>query len=174
MLSKIAIFLTLALFPMSTNAQLIGLENKKTDTNTIFLSRDDVKQKEIKQSAKNVKVPSADNSVSEEDETLLGEELPPPSTVTPSEIAELETSSKKKIRLNIKKQNKKDRERFVSSMTWSEKNLKIQELMKNGKSYGEAKKEVDESVKRPQIDVKKDSELEKYIYKKGNFITNAK
>ena len=106
MLSKIAIFLTLALFPMSTNAQLIGLENKKTDTNTIFLSRDDVKQKEIKQSAKNVKVPSADNSVSEEDEALLGEELPPPSTVTPSEIAELETSSKKKIRLNIKKQNK--------------------------------------------------------------------
>ena len=74
----------------------------------------------------------------------------------------------------MKKQNKKDRERFVDSMTWSEKNLKIQELMKNGKSYSEAKKEVEALIQKPQIDVKKDSELEKYIYQKGKFRINAK
>ena len=170
MLSKIAIFLTIVLFPVCTSAQLTGLENKPDGDNTVYLSKEDAKQ-----ITENTKAVSTDSNISEEDgEEVLEEDLPPPTTITPSEIAEIELESKKQIRLNIKKQNKKDRERFVDSMTWSEKNLKIQELMKNGKSYSEAKKEVEALIQKPQIDVKKDSELEKYIYQKGKFRINAK
>ena len=107
-------------------------------------------------------------------EVLEEETPPPPTTITPEEIVALETDSKKSIRRGLKKQDRKDRENFIGVMNWQEKTMKVRELMLEGKSYKEAVKIAEEEVEIPLINVKKDEDMEKYIYEKGKFITNEK
>ena len=107
-------------------------------------------------------------------EVLEEETPPPPTTITPEEIVAFETDSKKSIRRGLKKQDRKDRENFIGVMNWQEKTMKVRELMLEGKSYKEAVKIAEEEVEIPLINVKKDEDMEKYIYEKGKFITNEK
>lgn len=164
MLKKIAIFLIVVMFPVFSNAQLINFSKKSPPkVSKVLVEDDSAKQDKSLQ-------PQEEQELSEEDKQ---EEPPPPTTVTPSQRAEIETNSKKRIRIGVKAQNLKYRKNLINAMTWSEKNMKIRELMKQGKSYKEAQKEVNELIKTPDIDLNKNKEIEKYIYKKGQFITDG-
>ena len=166
MLKKLAIFLTVLIFPIVVNAQNVGYKKEHQRTYELMAQKVGLIQSVDQQNLKDAKDVAKDGGEKVDDVP------PPPTTITPTEIAEYETDSKKLIRLNVKRQDKKERENFLRTMTWTEKNLKIRELMKNGKSYKDAKKEVENLVKVPQINVKEDSEVEKYIYDKGKFMTN--
>ena len=170
-MKNITLILVFVVLPVFAKAQLVSLDGVTQKSETVSVQKEDAKKTDTNtQVSENT---SADE-VQAADVENVEDVPPPPTTITPAEIAELEIASKKVIRLNVKKQNKKEREQFINAMTWGEKNLKMRELMKNGMSYNEAKKEVEKLVKAPQIDVKKDSEVEGYIYEKGNFLTNGK
>ena len=80
--------------------------------------------------------------------------------------------AKKNIRKNLAKQDVKEREISLGVMNWAEKEIKIRELMAGGISYQDAKKTVDETIDVPKMNIKKDKDIEKYLYKKGAFIAD--
>jgi polyhydroxyalkanoate synthesis regulator phasin len=63
---------------------------------------------------------------------------------------------------------------MVDIFTWQERNTKIKELIKEGKTYSEAKKIADEMIKKPQINAKNNKDMEKYMYEKNGLISNKK
>ena len=154
MIKYLLLSLLLVFVPSYSNAQIITAE-KNTQQKTA-LNKD-----------------ATLGVVSEEE--LLEEELPPPPTkVSVEEIVALETDSKKMLRKSVRKQEIKDREGLVGSMKWSEQMVRMKDLMSDGMSYADAKKQVEEEIKKPNINVKKDEEFEKYLHEKGKFISNDK
>ena len=131
---------------------------------------DDIKDTENKAVEANA---VSEGAVLPEGEALTEEETPPPpANVTVEERIEIETESKKNIRKTIKKQDTKEREISLGIMNWAEKEIKIRELMAGGMSYKDAKKNAEETVMLPKMNVKKDKDVEKYLYKKGAFIAD--
>jgi hypothetical protein len=158
------------IIPMASNAQLINIEKKQPAQRLMF---GNVTQ----QDAQKQKTQENTDTIDDEEkkvEEQLDEQLPPPTTITPEEIIEFETESKKNIRRKIKNKDEENRAQLIGVMNWSEKKLKIQELMVGGMSYEDAKKVADESLKLPKINIKNGKEIEKYIYEKGKFISNEK
>ena len=154
MLKKIIVLLITIIIPGHLSAQVIVSLNSQSDIKEEILEQEDIKIEDA----------TLDNAVEE------GVQV----SISPEEIIELETKSKKAIRRNIKNRDAKERENIIGVLTWQEKSLKIRELMREGKSYSEAKKIVEDTIKPPAINVKNDSEMEQYMYKKGNFISNGK
>ena len=177
MLKKI-VFLLLGgvIIPTFSNAQMIDVGAKQHNP-TVLLSKKDLNKTEVQNNTVSNKAVEA-NAVSEgavlpEGEALTEEETPPPpANVTVEERIEIETESKKNIRKTIKKQDTKEREISLGIMNWAEKEIKIRELMAGGMSYKDAKKNVEETVMLPKMNVKKDKDVEKYLYKKGAFIAD--
>ena len=154
MLKKIIISLITIIIPGHLSAQVIDSLNGQADIKEVILEQEDIKIEDA----------TLDDAVEE------GVQV----SISPEEIIELETKSKKAIRRNIKNRDVRERENIIGVLTWQEKSLKIRELMREGKSYSEAKKIVEDTIKAPAINVKNDSEMEQYMYKKGNFISNGK
>lgn len=169
MLKKLVFFmLAVVIIPTLSDAQVVNV-GKKQLKSSAYLSEKEMLKEEVKENVtpKNV---TEENALTEGEEVV--EEAPPPANVTAEERIEIETESKKNIRKNLKKQDTKEREISLGLMNWAEKELKMRELMAGGMSYKDAKKTVEESVKVPKINVKKDKDIEKYIYKKGAFIAD--
>lgn len=170
MLKKLVFFiLAVAIIPALSNAQVVNV-GKKQLKSSAYLSEKEMVKEEVK--VKETPKDNAEENYLTEDEDAVEEYTPPPANVTTEERIEIETESKKNIRSNLKKQDTKEREISLGLMNWAEKELKMRELMAGGMSYKDAKKAVDKSVKLPKINVKKDKDIEKYIYKKGAFIAD--
>ena len=170
MLKKLVFFiLAVAIIPALSNAQVVNV-GKKQLKSSAYLSEKEMVKEEVK--VKETPKDNAEENSLTEDEDAVEEYTPPPANVTTEERIEIETESKKNIRSNLKKQDTKEREISLGLMNWAEKELKMRELMAGGMSYKDAKKAVDKSVKLPKINVKKDKDIEKYIYKKGAFIAD--
>ncbi len=170
MLKKLVFFmLAVVIIPTLSDAQVVNV-GKKQLKSSAYLSEKEMLKEEVKENVtpKNV---TEENALTEGEEAVE-EEAPPPANVTAEERIEIETESKKNIRKNLKKQDTKEREISLGLMNWAEKELKMRELMAGGMSYKDAKNTVEESVKVPKINVKKDKDIEKYIYKKGAFIAD--
>ena len=168
MLKKFIFSLIAVVLPLTANAQVVNAAKQQTARGVML---QDTKQPKVA-----VQVAPADEATEGfVDEEALEEDLPPPpTTITPEEIIEYETESKKTIRRKIKKQNQQDRENFITTMTWTEKAQKLRELMTSGMSYEDAKKTLKETFEEPEINVKKDEDMEQYIYEKGEFMSNEK
>lgn len=163
--------------PAISDAQVVNVGKRQTNVGVVFSKKDlppNSKQQKINTDKKTVAelIKEDDKKVISAEKNLEDEVPPPPVAVTPEEIAELEIESKKSIRRSIKNKDDKDRQQLLGVMNWAEKNMKMQELIAKGMSYKEAKKIVEKTVKLPKMNIKKDKDIEKYIYKKGGFITN--
>lgn len=164
MIKKLVLILIIILLPAVVRAQVMNVNKQQNNQKNVELSLQNNKTSgEQKSSEKNTDM--VEKSL---------EEAPMPTVVTATEIIELETESKKSIKRKIKKQNTKERENFIDTINWGERTLKIRELMRKGKSYKEAVSIADEEFKTSDVNVKKDEDMERYIYKKGNFISNEK
>ena len=169
MLKKIIFLFVVIILPGQLSAQIIDSSKAQANTKDMVLEQKDGETVDV----------AVDNTVAKEsavDEALVDEEADNgiQVRVSPEEIIELETKSKKSIRRNLKNRDTTERENIIGIFTWQEKSVKIRELMREGKSYSEAKKIVEDTIKSPSINVKNDREMEKYMYKKGNFISNGK
>ena len=149
MLKKIILFLVAIIMPGHLFAQITDSAKNSSDMQDVITSQEDVEVD------------------SEEFEGV-------PVMVDPQEIIELETKCKKSIRRNLKNRDVTERENIIGVFTWQEKFMKIRELMRDGKSYREAKKIADDIIKVPLMNIKNDKEMEEYMYKKGNFTNNGK
>lgn len=152
--------------PAYSYAQTLGL-TKKAPSNIVRVSVQD----KIENKAKNINSnASSKNKDISTDEDVVEEEVPP-TTITPDEIIAFETESKKAIRRSLKNRDTNDRGTFIGVMSAQEKSIKVKELMLEGKNYKEAKKIAEEMMKIPSVDLKKDKDIENYIYQKGGFIS---
>lgn len=174
MLKKLIFLLFVSvIIPDVSCAQVINVGKRQENAGVLFSKKSTPEKVETQRVVSSEKITSVDNNGAVVEELPQEDVVPPPPVaVTTEEIAELEIESKKSIRRSIKNKDDVDRERFLGVMNWAEKNMKMQELMAGGMSYKDAKKIVNETVKLPKINIKKDNDIEKYIYKKGNFITN--
>lgn len=162
---------TILIIPAISDAQVVNIGKKRANQGVMLY------ENSLKEAQKQNIAVQDEQNVAEgtgEEEVLEEEVPPPPTTITPEEIIAFETESKKSIRRSVKNKDDKDRERILGTMNWSNKTLKIQELMAGGMSYKDAKKTVEETIKLPKMNIKKDKDIEKYIYEKGKFITNEK
>ena len=170
MLKRIILFLIVIMAPEYLSAQVVDSVKNKTSAQDVVVDQQDVKTTDAV-----VEADATTETVSED--VIISEEAVEegvPVRVSPQEIIELETKSKKTIRRNLKNRDVTERENIVGIFTWQEKSLKIRELMREGKSYNEAKKIVEDTIKVPSINIKNDKEMEEYMYKKGNFTSNGK
>ena len=174
MLKKLIFLLFVSvIIPDVSCAQVINVGKRQENAGVLFSKKSTPEKVEAQKAISSEKIISIDNNGAVIEEAPKDDVIPPPPVaVSMEEIAELEIESKKSIRMSIKNKDEKDRERLLGVMNWAEKNMKMQELMAGGMSYKDAKKIVNETVKLPKINIKKDKDIEKYIYKKGNFITN--
>lgn len=167
----------MVILPSYSYAQFVNTSGDTSLTADIgfFQSSDNKTSKDVpvnnNADEKVVKSETAEDKSSEED--IVVEDIPP-STITLDEIIAIETESKKSIRKGLKNQDTKERENLLGIMSWQEKNLKIRELMLEGKSYDEAKEIAEKMIKIPQIDIKNDKDIEKLIYEKGHFVADEK
>ena len=151
-----------------SEAQMVSVGKKQTNARVAFNKEELQKTEEVRESGFST-VDGAKETGAED--SVVEDIPPPPTTVTPEEVIEIETESKKTISRSLKNKNDNDKKRMLGVMNWSEKKLKVHELMRAGMSYEDAKKAVEGSIQLPKMDIKKNEDIEKYIYEKGNFIT---
>ena len=176
MLKKIVFFLSVGvIIPTFSDAQTIDVGAKQLKS-TVAFSEQDLAKNEASNNAISAKTDDSEKAVKEgatkAEEALEEETPPPPANVTIEERIAIETESKKNIRKNLAKQDVKEREISLGVMNWAEKEIKIRELMAGGMSYQDAKKTVEETIGVPKMNIKKDKDIEKYLYKKGAFIAD--
>lgn len=162
MLQKIVFFLIAVILPVCSHAQTLGQMEDNSVKDSVGLSQTD----EENVVSGDQTGTSSENVVSEGVEE---ESAGNPVKLSPEEIIAFETEGKKSIRRGIKNKDINERRQLLNVFTWQEKNMKIKELIKEGKTYSEAKKIVEDMIKEPQINVKNNKDMERYIYKKGNF-----
>ena len=178
MIKKLIFFLLIiSIVPAFSKAQIIDVASKQTKPIAVVNKKQIKELENSKNTTKNIvsskKITVEESSQPITDETLAEEETPPPPVnVTVEERIAIETESKKNISKAIRKKDTKEREINLGIMNWSEKELKIRKLMVAGMSYKDAKRIVEKTVKLPKMNIKKDKDVEKYIYKKGAFIAD--
>ncbi len=110
----------------------------------------------------NTIVKSDISAVEEEKKTL-------PVEMTPEQKAEIDISAMKDIKGSIKKQSIRDRKDFIDALVHSERMLKRRAALVDGKTEKEATAAEDE-VKKTNLNVSSDSDIEKFLYEKANLI----
>lgn len=120
------------------------------------------------QFSKSAETSSSSNVVDNNDGSVVVEEKKEaPVKMTPEQKAEIDISAMKDIKKSIKKQSARDRKDFVDALTYSEKMLKRRAALVDGKTEKEAT-EAEDEVKKPNLNVASDSDMEEFLYKKAN------
>ena len=167
MLKQIIFFLVAVVIPVYSYAQTMENAEIQPAKNDVVLNQNIEKPAEA--------VAQADGIVDEDVLKILEEERKArPVRVPQEEVIALETEAKKSIQRGLKNKNVNDRKKMVDIFTWQERTTKIKELIKEGKTYSEAKKIADEMIKKPQINAKNNKDMEKYMYEKNGLISNKK